>query len=369
MLDIGEPTGKRIRRPMSKTGLEPAPTKDLVTAYLREVKTKVDTCIFDFLPTTHEHQDVHQLYQMMSDYPRRAGKGLRPALCLLICEAFDGNPDQAINTAAALELLQNWLLIHDDIEDGSELRRGEPCLHQKYGIPMAINVGDALHCKMWEMLHRNTEILGHQLALKILSEFIQLSNQVVEGQHIELSWVHSNQWDLSEDDYLTMCIQKTAWYTCITPCRLGAIIGGANDDEVDVFIELGKTLGIAFQIQDDVLNLIGDVGRYGKEIGGDICEGKRTLVLIHLFNACTPAEKRSVIDIMAQPRTEKSEADIQHVLQLMKKYNSIQYAQIYSKTLLQQAAEQFTQNFAQLPNNKARHLFLSLIHFFVEREY
>ena len=354
---------------MPNSGLEPAPIKDLVTAYLKEVKTKVDTCIFDFLPTVHEHQDVHQLYQMMSDYPRRAGKGLRPALCMLICEVFGGDSERAINTAASLELLQNWLLIHDDIEDGSELRRGEPCLHQKHGIPMAINVGDALHCKMWEMLHRNTDVLGHQLAFQILSEFIQLSNQVVEGQHIELSWVRNNQWDLNEEDYLTMCIQKTAWYTCITPCRVGAIIGGASDEEADVFIELGKALGVAFQIQDDVLNLIGDVGRYGKEIAGDISEGKRTLVLIHLFNSCTAAEAQNVIDIMARPRSEKTEIDVQNVLELMRKYNSIQYAQKCSKTLLEKASDMFTQNFAHLPNNRAKHLFLSLIRFFVEREF
>ncbi len=352
-----------------KTGQKPVTTKEHVAEYLSHVKSQVDTCIFDFLPATHEHPDVRQLYQMMLDYPQRAAKGLRPALCLLICEAFGGDPVRAINTAAALELLQNWLLIHDDIEDGSELRRGEPCLHQKHGIPMAINVGDALHCKMWEMLHRNTDILGHELAFRILSEFIQLSNQVVEGQHIELSWVSDNRWNLDEEDYLTMCIQKTAWYTCITPCRVGAIIGGASESEVEAFVDLGKDLGVAFQIQDDVLNLIGDVGRYGKEIAGDISEGKRTLVLIHLFNACTPADSQHVIDIMARPREEKTEAEVQSVLQLMKKYQSIAYAQQRSKALLQEAAGQFKHNFANLPEGKAKQLFLSLINFFVEREY
>ena len=354
---------------MQKTGQDPLPTQHLVTAYLSGVKSRVDACIFDFLPTAHKHPDVHELYQMMLDYPRRAAKGLRPALCMLICEAFGGNPERAVNTAASLELLQNWLLIHDDIEDDSELRRGEPCLHQKHGIPLAINVGDALHCKMWEMLHRNTEILGYELTFRILSEFIQLSNQVVEGQHIELSWVSDNRWDLDENDYLTMCIQKTAWYTSITPCRVGAIIGGASEAEIDGFVELGKEIGIAFQIQDDVLNLIGDVGRYGKEIAGDISEGKRTLVLIHLINACTAAEAQHIIDIMARPRNEKTEAEVESILQLMQKYKSITYVQQRSKELLQSAAKRFNDNFAHLPDGRAKQLFLSLIHFFVEREY
>ena len=190
--------------------------------FLKETKKQIDAHIFDFLPSEHDHPEVHQFYQMMLDYPLRSGKGLRPAICLLICEAFGGDTRKAINTAAALELLQNWALIHDDIEDGSDLRRGEPCLHQKYGIPIAINVGDGLHCKMWEMLNRNADLLGYELAFEIASEFAQLSNSIVEGQHIELSWVESNRWDLTEADYWTMCVKKTASYTCITPCRLGA---------------------------------------------------------------------------------------------------------------------------------------------------
>ena len=232
--------------------------------FLKETKKEIDAHIFDFLPSEHERPEVHQFYEMMLDYPLRAGKGLRPAICLLICEAFGGNPRDALNTAAALELLQNWALIHDDIEDGSDLRRGEPCLHQKYGIPIAINVGDGLHCKMWEMLTRNADLLGYELAFEIASEFAQLSNSIVEGQHIELSWVDSNRWDLTEADYWTMCIKKTASYTCITPCRVGALIAGVSKNEIDLFIDMGVNLGVAFQIQDDVLNLIGEENCTGK---------------------------------------------------------------------------------------------------------
>ena len=166
-----------------------------------------------------------------------------------------------------------------------------------------------------------------------------------------------------------MCVQKTAWYTCITPCRVGAIIGGASETEIDGLVELGKELGIAFQIQDDVLNLIGDVGRYGKEIAGDISEGKRTLVLIHLINACTQAEAQQVIEIMARPRDEKTETEVESVLQLMRKYGSIAYAQRRSQALLQEAAGRYKNEYAHLPDGRAKQLFLSLINFFVEREY
>ena len=337
--------------------------------FLKETKKQIDAHIFDFLPSEHDRPEVHQFYQMMLDYPLRAGKGLRPAICLLICEAFGGDPRKAINTAAALELLQNWALIHDDIEDGSDLRRGEPCLHQKYGIPIAINVGDGLHCKMWEMLNRNADLLGYELAFKIASEFAQLSNSIVEGQHIELSWVESNRWNLTEADYWTMCIRKTASYTCITPCRIGALIAGVSKSETDLFVDMGMNLGVAFQIQDDVLNLIGEEKLYGKEIGGDISEGKRTLILIHLLNSCSQTEANRVTEIMSQLRVDKHQDEIREVLDLMKHYESIQYAQQRAKTLAQKAYTQFNQAFSHLPPTQAKDIFLDLIHFLIEREY
>ena len=337
--------------------------------FLKETKEKIDPYIFDFLPRAHSHPEIRQLYKMMLDYPLRSGKGLRPALCLLMCEAFGGNPENALNTAAAVELLQNWLLIHDDIEDGSDLRRGEPCLHRKYGVPMAINIGDALHCKMWEMLHKNAGQLGYELAFEILWEFTHLSNQVVEGQHIELSWVKNNRWDLTSGDYWTMCVKKTASYTCITPCRLGALIAGATREQIAPFDDIGRDLGVAFQIQDDALNLIGEVGQYGKEIGGDISEGKRTLVLIHMLNACTPTETARVVEIMNKPREEKRPEEVQEVLALTEKYGSIQHTQQRSRILANQAYAKFEQEFAYLPGSRAKDSFLPLIHFVIEREF
>lgn len=337
--------------------------------FLKETKKQIDAHIFDFLPSEHEHVEVHQFYQMMLDYPLRAGKGLRPAICLLICEAFGGSRRKALNTAAALELLQNWALIHDDIEDGSDLRRGEPCLHRKHGIPIAINVGDGLHCKMWEMLHLNADRLGYALAFEIASEFAQLSNSIVEGQHIELSWVESNRWNLTETDYWTMCIKKTASYTCIAPCRLGALIAGASKNELARFVDIGMDLGVAFQIQDDVLNLIGEEKLYGKEIGGDISEGKRTLILIHLLNTCSEPEANRVVEIMSQQRGEKHQDEIREVIDLMKQYESIQYAQHRAKGLAEKAYRHFNESFSDLPASGAKDTFLQLVHFLIEREY
>jgi len=341
-----------------------------VFEYLNETKKQIDSHIRNFLPTVHKNPEIKFFYQLMRDYPMRSGKRLRPAFCFLACEMFGGKIQDAIHTATALELLQSWLLIHDDIEDESILRRGEPCLHHQHGIPMAVNVGDALHCKMWEMLNQNVSLLGYELSFKILSEFIQLSNRVVEGQHIELSWMQEKRWDVSDEDYWMMCVQKTAWYTCITPCRLGALISGSvQPDQLEQFIHIGTDLGVAFQIQDDVLNLIGEEGVYGKEIAGDISEGKRTLMLIHLFRSCTEGESAILTSIMDKQRQEKTEVEVFDVLNLMKKYNSIQYAEQKSKQFAKQASDKFDQVSGILPGEDAKQIFKSLIDFVIERQY
>ena len=341
-----------------------------VLKYLNETKKQIDVHICNFLPAVHKNHEIEFFYQLIRDYPMRSGKRLRPALCFLICEMFGGKTQDAIHTAAALELLQSWLLIHDDIEDESILRRGEPCLHHQHGVPVAINVGDALHCKMWEMLNQNVSLLGYELSFEILSEFIQLSNRVVEGQHIELSWMQEKRWDVSEEDYWMMCVQKTAWYTCITPCRLGALISGnVQTDHLEQFVRIGADLGVAFQIQDDVLNLIGEEGTYGKEIAGDISEGKRTLMLIHLFRSCTESESTTLKKIMDKPRQEKTEVEVFDVLNLMKKYNSIQYAEQKSKRFAKKASDEFDQMSSMMPGETAKQVFKDLIDSVIERQY
>ena len=187
-----------------------------------------------------------------------------------------------------------------------------------------------------------------------------------------MSWVENNAWDQTEQDYWQMCVQKTAWYTCITPCRLGALIGGAKINELDAFIEIGMNLGVAFQIQDDVLNLIGQEDVYGKEIGGDIEEGKRTLILIHLFDACTQAQSQDLIKIMGKPREAKTKNEVQHVLDLMKSYGSIDYAQQRAKSLADQAQRGFQEHFAHLDSPSAliaKSIFSNLIRFIIERQH
>ncbi len=336
----------------------------------RQFKQKVDQYIFEKLPPDHDIPEIKLLYEMMRDYPSRAGKGLRPGLLMTFNRAFGGNDDKSLNTAAALEIFQNWIVIHDDIEDGSDLRRGEPALHIKYGMPLALNAGDALAGKMWELIYRNKNILGDETAMKVFNEFLVMYSRTTEGQHIELGWEHNRKWDLTADDYFSMCKRKTAWYTCISPSWIGGMIAGAPDNLKEAFIRFGEDLGVAFQLQDDILNLIGDREKYGKEIGGDILEGKRTLILIDLMTKCDSNEKQFVIESLDRAREKKDPAIIRDILELMNKYGSIDNAISVSKEKAGSSRRTYLDLInGYIVNDEYQKVITDLIDFMVEREF
>jgi len=332
-------------------------------------KRAVDRFILDFLPKSSGVGEVQLLYDMMRDYPSRPGKGLRSSLCRYTCEAFGGEGEKVIRTAAAIEVFQSWILIHDDIEDNSEMRRGKPALHREYGIPLAINAGDALHGKMWDVLFGNREVLGEAKTLEVIGEFLEMINETTEGQHIELSWVEGGRWDLREEDYYYMVTRKTARYTCISPCRLGGIVADVGRAKLDELIPFGSDLGVAFQIQDDILNLKGEEKKYGKEHGGDIMEGKRTLMLIRLINVSTPEDRDRVVTIMSRRRGERTHEDVEEVLRLMDKYRVIEYAKAKAEGYANRAKRAFTKMFADIPQNEAKTRLEELIDFMIHREW
>lgn len=330
---------------------------------LADNKKSIDRLILGFLPTTHASKQISNLYEMMRDYPMRGGKGLRGTLCMMWCEYFGGNKRIALVTAAGLELFQNWILIHDDIEDKSDMRRGSPALHKKYGVERAINAGDALHGKMWELLLTNAKTIGEGATLQILAEFAYMLNETTEGQQMELAWTVQDDWDIDEKDYLTMVTKKAAWYTCISPSRMGAILAhdstasrsesrlgapglrslGVSDDNhtMQALVNLGTDLGISFQITDDVLNLTAEESKYGKEILGDLYEGKRTLMVIHLLRNSDQVTRRKITAILSKKREQKSQAEMEFVFEKMKECGSIDYAIDFAKKHSQMAISRF----------------------------
>jgi geranylgeranyl diphosphate synthase, type II len=248
------------------------------------------------------------LYDLILDYPLRGGKALRPALCIATCLGLGGHLEAILPTAATLELYHNAFLIHDDIEDESWWRRGQPTLHIDHGVPIAVNVGDAMLSLSLQPLLDNVERVGLGPALRILRAVAKMTRLTVDGQAIELEWVRSNMWRLNDTDYLKMVELKTSWYSFITPLQAGAIAAGAGAERLAPLESLGRHLGAAFQITDDLLNLRADPEEYGKEIGGDLWEGKRTLMLLHTLRCAEPTDQDRAVQILAKRRPSADDA-------------------------------------------------------------
>jgi geranylgeranyl diphosphate synthase, type II len=242
------------------------------------------------------------LYDLILDYPLRGGKALRPALSIAICLGLGGHLEAILPTAATLELYHNAFLIHDDIEDESWWRRGKPTLHIDHGIPVAVNVGDAMLSLSLQPLLDNVERVGLGPALRILRAIAHMTRRTVEGQALELDWVRNNTWQLDDADYLNMVELKTSWYSFITPLQVGAVAAGAGLEQLEPLESLGRHLGAAFQITDDLLNLRADPEDYGKEIGGDLWEGKRTLMLLHALRNAGADDHSRAVQILAKRR-------------------------------------------------------------------
>ncbi|WP_116127892.1 polyprenyl synthetase family protein [Lewinella sp. IMCC34183] len=309
------------------------------------------------------------LYDLVNDYPQRGGKGFRPGLCIATCQALGGHLERVLNSAVALELFHNAFLVHDDIEDESLLRRGRPTMHQSYGTGIAINVGDAMNVLSIRPLMDNLQTLGPNLTWRIFTQIEHMVRQTVEGQALELGWRRENSLDLTERDYLNMILKKTCWYTCIHPMRIGALIATGDDTDLERFNRLGYYLGASFQIQDDLLNLVGDVERYGKEIGGDLVEGKRTLMLIYLLRDCSAAERKR-LETLLHPDRHVADAELIHeIMGLMHKYGSIPEAQRAARQLAGAALNEFTRLFAGVAASPHRDFLQDFVLYMIQRNH
>lgn len=269
-------------------------------AYLGSCRDLVLTEIRSLVPPSRRPGDV--LPELVLDYPLRAAKGLRPALCIATCRAYGGSLEGVLRSAAALELYHNAFLIHDDVEDGSETRRGHDTLHAVHGMPIAINVGDAMLALALQPLLDNTRLVGLGKALRILELVAWMARESTAGQAIELEWIRAHRFDLRDTDYVRMVYKKTSCYTFVAPVAIAAIVAGLGDAEQRALRRFAALLGIAFQIQDDVLNLVGESRLYGKEIAGDLWEGKHTLILMHAMRSATAADRERALRILMRPR-------------------------------------------------------------------
>ncbi len=233
-----------------------------------------------------------ELYEPISYMLSLGGKRLRPVLVLMAADLFDGDVNKAINSALAVEVFHNFTLVHDDIMDNSDIRRGQPTVHKKWDQTVAILSGDLMMIKATDLLCE-TETSNLK---KLISIFNKAGAEVCEGQQIDMNFEKRN--DVSVDEYIDMITLKTA---VLLGCslNLGAAVANASDSDSENIYEFGKCIGIAFQIQDDILDSFGEGEKVGKKIGGDIAANKKTLLLIKAFELAdenTKNELQKLID-------------------------------------------------------------------------
>lgn len=230
------------------------------------------------------------LYQPLRGFSATGGKRVRPALVLLATQAVHGNIEAALPVACAIEDFQSAALIHDDIADKSELRRGEPCLYRRLGTGLAINVGDAaLVHTIGRICHGNA--YDETTRLRLIDALISMQEHTLEGQALDLGWTQENRWDITPDEYLFMATSKTAYYSAAYPLLCGAIVGGGTAEQRSALEAFGLKAGLAFQLQDDLLNLVGDAKTQGKDFRSDITEGKRTLLVVKAIEVLLASAK------------------------------------------------------------------------------
>lgn len=343
--------------------MDSAVTPKIVAETLHEYGAATREALKNYLPSGEPRR---HLYNLLADYPQRGGKMMRPSLCIATARTFGARLEDALHTAVAIELLHNALLIHDDIEDGSEQRRGRPTLHMLHGVPLALNAGDLLSFTSFQPLIANRKAIGSRLSLRILEETERMARESAEGQAMELGWRQENTVNLSDADYLIMVLKKTCWFATIYPSRVGALIGTRDSIDLEPFIRFGFFLGAAFQIQDDILNLLAGSG-YGKERDGDIWEGKRTLMVIRLLQEATPDEQTQLRTILRLPREARTTAQVRWFRKVMDSYGCLEYARQVAHGLAGAALHEYSLLYSALPDSRDKQFIAGLVTWVFER--
>lgn len=329
--------------------------------YLKAYADPVGELINSYIPHgTHGDMDRY-LYDPLYHYSENAGKRHRPLICFAACLAVGGDPNRAATAAAAIEHFHSAALIHDDIADEAELRRGEPCLHLTEGLGLAINMGD-LALSMVNGPVVNDPLLEDAVKVRVIKELIAMTCRTVEGQALDLGWARDGRYDITPEDYLTMAIHKTAHYSGAVPLAVGAIVGGADDEIVEALRSYGLDTGLAFQIQDDLLNLVGTDEAKKKDFRSDITEGKRTLVVVHALQNAAPEARERLVEILSSK--ERDPEVLAEAVAIMEETGSIDYARTFAEDLTLNAKARLA---GALPPSQYRDLLVSMADWFVNR--
>ncbi|MBX7044414.1 MAG: polyprenyl synthetase family protein [Ignavibacteria bacterium] len=282
-----------------------------------EYKKKID----ERLNTLLVLKEPKSLYDPVNYIISGGGKRIRPAILLFTCEAVGGNADEALDAGAAIEILHNFTLVHDDIMDNADTRRGNATVHKKWNVNTAILAGDNLIAIAYKSLLKTKS----PVIEKIAGEFTDGVIEVCEGQSYDKDF--ENEPDVTIDKYLMMIQKKTAKLIEVSAV-MGAIIGGGTDEQIENIRNFAVNSGLAFQIQDDLLDIIADEKEFGKKIGGDLIEGKKTYLLLKSLEVVNKNEDRERIEAIVKNSgiKENQEKEILRIKKIYEEYGIIESA-------------------------------------------
>ncbi|MEM2136356.1 MAG: polyprenyl synthetase family protein [Candidatus Methanomethylicia archaeon] len=307
----------------------------------------------------------NELYSASKHLLKSGGKRLRPFLTFQSCKIIGGNTNAIMPAAAAIELIHNFTLIHDDIMDKDEFRRGVPTVHKLWGIPMAILAGDVLFSKAFEILFECTKfkIISFDRIIDAAKKLANAVTTIAEGQTMDMSFegklFHKS---ISESDYLNMICKKTA-VLIKTACELGGILGMGEPEAINALSSYGENIGMAFQIRDDILGIVSDEKILGKPVGSDLRDGKCTLVLLHAAINCNNKQKQTLMKYYGKKDLKINE--LNEVINVLNELGSFEYASSIAKRYVSSAKNALN----SLPNTEDKTVLIELADYILHRGY
>ena len=276
---------------------------------------KIETYKDDFVGYLNEKISIKEpanLYEPIHYILQIGGKRLRPVLTLMTCEIFNGHVKEALDAALAIEIFHNFTLVHDDIMDSAPIRRGFETVHKKWDVNTGILSGDA----MLIIAYQCFENYEPAVYLKLMKLFSKTALEVCEGQQLDVDFESRN--DVTIPKYLKMITYKTSVLVAAA-MKMGAIIAKVEDDEAEKIYDFGLNLGIAFQLQDDYLDTFGDEALFGKQIGGDIAENKKTFLYLNAIEVCDNDDKEKLMNFYAS--RDQNNNKVKEVTRIFEKNN------------------------------------------------
>ena len=324
---------------------------DVLKQYSRDVVKTIEENL-----SVIEPQDLQDACLYLT---KAGGKMLRPALTLISAEAVGGKKEDALKTAAALELIHTFSLIHDDIMDDDDMRRGMPSVHKVWDEPVAILAGDTLFSKAFEMVIDSKEENANPANVaNALATVADACVKICEGQASDMSF--EGNFDVKEAEYSEMIFKKTGALIAAAT-KAGAIMGGADDEIVKALYEYGRMIGTAFQIQDDYLDVISDEKDLGKPVGSDIAKGKMTLMVVKALAESEGEDHERLLEILKEENS--SQENIHEAIDLFNKYGSIEYAH----NLALENVDGAKKVLEILPDSEAKAMLIALADFVIDR--